>query len=163
MKQFINQILFTLFLLTSFSAQAGELMVSDPWVRAGPPNAPALAAFMKLDNHSATALSVVEVRTSLAVDRVELHRTQMKDGVMKMIPQEAIPVGAHSSTLLKPGSWHIMLIKPAEVPNPGDMVKLTLVFENGGKKTVTAVVRKGMKMMKGDHDHNMKHDDQMEN
>ncbi|MCP4187273.1 MAG: copper chaperone PCu(A)C [Gammaproteobacteria bacterium] len=158
MKQFINQILFTLFLLTSFSAQAGELMVSDPWVRAGPPNAPALAAFMKLDNHSATALSVVEVRTSLAVDRVELHRTQMKDGVMKMIPQEAIPVGAHSSTLLKPGSWHIMLIKPAEVPNPGDMVKLTLVLDNGSEKTVSAMVRKGMKMMSGDHDHNMKHD-----
>ncbi len=133
-------------------------MVVDPWVRAGPPNAPALAAFMKLENHSATDLSVVGARTSLEVNRVELHRTSMVDGVMKMMQQESIPVAAHSSTLLKPGSWHIMLIKPAEVPNPGDMVSITLVLEDGVEQTVTAMVRKGEKMMHGDHDQNMKHD-----
>ncbi|MCP4488183.1 MAG: copper chaperone PCu(A)C [Gammaproteobacteria bacterium] len=158
MKQFINQILFTLILLTFFSAQAAELMVEDPWVRAGPPNAPALAAFMNLINHSATDLSVVEARASIEVDRVELHRTRMVDGVMNMMPQESIPVAAHSSTLLKPGSWHIMLIKPAAVPNPGDMVKITLVLDNGDEQTIAAMVRIGKKMMRSDHSNNMQHD-----
>ncbi|MCP4232745.1 MAG: copper chaperone PCu(A)C [Aestuariibacter sp.] len=158
MKHFANQILLTLILLTSFSAQAAKLTVEDPWVRAGPPNAPALAAFMNLVNHSADELSVIGAKTSLKVDRMELHRTMMADGVMKMMPQESIPVAAHSSTLLKPGSWHIMMIKPAKVPVPGDMVKITLVLDNGEEQTVTAMVRKGMKMMHGDHDQNMKHD-----
>ncbi len=158
MKHFINQILLTMILLASFSTQAAELMVEDPWVRAGPPNAPALAAFMNLVNHSANSLSVVGAKTSLEVGRVELHRTKMVDGVMKMMPQESIPVAAHSSTLLKPGSWHIMMIKPAEVPVPGDKVQITLVLDNGDEQTVTAMVRKGKKMMHGEHDQNMSHD-----
>ena len=153
MKQFINTAFCALFLLLSFSVQADDITVIDPWVRAAPPNAPTLAAFMKVENHSSKVLSIVDVRTGLAVDRVELHQTQMKDGVMKMSPQQVIPVAAHSATILKPGSWHIMLINPVKVPEVGKMVELTLVFDNGVEKTIHAHVRKGMKMMESDHNH----------
>jgi len=154
MKKFMNHSFCALFLFISFAAQANDITIIDPWVRAAPPNAPALAAFMQIENHSGNAVSIVEVRTSLAIDHTELHRTQMKDGVMKMIPQQVIPVAAGSNTILKPGSWHIMLIKPVEVPAIGDMVELTLVFDDGVEKTIRAHVRKGMKMMGSGHDHN---------
>lgn len=136
-----------LLMLTTFSTTAGGLQVSDPWVRAAPPNAPALAAFMKLENHTGTELSIVDARTSLAVDHVELHRTTMVDGVMKMTPQTAIPVAAHSATLLKPGSWHIMLISPQKVPMAGESVGLTLLLSDGSEQEVVAIVRKGKMMM----------------
>ncbi len=152
MKNLIKHAFCALFLLLSFSVQADDITVIDPWVRAAPPNAPALAAFMQVKNHSGVALSIVDVRTNLSIDHIELHRTQMKDGVMKMIPQTAIPVAAGSSTILKPGSWHIMLIKPVKVPAVGEMVELTLVFDNGIEKTIHAHVRKGMKMMGTDHE-----------
>jgi copper(I)-binding protein len=148
----------TLFLIISaFSANAAELLVSDPWVRSAPPNAPALGAFMLLENKSDAEVSVVDAYSSLAVDRIELHRTMMGDGVMRMIPQQFIPVPSHSSTELKPGSWHIMLIGPSKVPSMGETVELTLVFDNGTKQLVTAVVRQGKKMMDG-HSHEMKSD-----
>ena len=146
----------TLLLVLGASAvKAGELVVNDAWVRSAPPNAPALGAFMVLENHSARDIAVVDARSSLEVNRVELHRSMMADGVMKMIPQEFIPVAANSSTVLEPGSWHVMLIGPSRVPAEGESVELTLVLDDGTETTVVAGVRKGKKMMH-DHEHGMK-------
>jgi copper(I)-binding protein len=130
-------------LMLTVSATAGGIQVTDPWVRVAPPNAPALAAFMKLENHTGAEVSIVDARTSLAVARVELHRTTMVDGIMKMMPQTAIPVAAHSTTLLEPGSWHIMLISPQKVPLAGESVELSLLFSDGSEQKVVAIVRKG--------------------
>ena len=150
----ISAIGVVLLMLTALSVKAGGIQVTDPWVRAAPPNAPALAAFMQLENHTDTEISLVEARTSLAVDRVELHRTIMVDGVMKMTPQTAIPIAAHSTTILKPGSWHIMLISPQQVPLAGEQVELTLRLSDGSEQKVIANVRKGEMMM--NHTHEMK-------
>jgi hypothetical protein len=150
MKLSIFRALGTLLLMLSvFSVSAEELTVTDPWVRTAPPNAPALAAFMTLENRSGSDISVVDVRTSLAVVRVELHRTIMTDGMMKMHPQKLIPVPPHSSTELKPGSWHIMLIGPKKVPTEGEVVHLILVLSDGSEQIVTASVRQGKMMMEG--------------
>ncbi len=132
-----------LLMFCTFPAVADELKVIDPWVRSAPPNAPALGVFMTLENHTSVDQSVVAARTTLAVDRVELHRTMMVGDVMKMLPQEAIPVAPHSATILKPGSWHVMLIEPKEVPVMGDKVQLTLVLGDGTEQTFEAVVRHG--------------------
>lgn len=146
----------TLFLVISaFSVNAAELVVTDPWIRSAPPNAPALGAFMLLENDSDSEVSLVDAYSSLEVERIELHRTMMADGVMKMVPQQFIPVPSHSSTQLKPGSWHIMLIGPSKVPSMGEVVQLTLVFDDGTKQVVDAGVRQGQKMMDG-HSHEIK-------
>jgi len=141
-----------LLVLSTFVVNAEELVVTDPWIRSAPPNAPALGAFMLLENNSAADISVVDARSSLEVDRVELHRTMMADRVMKMVPHKSIPVPARASTLLKPGSWHIMLIGPKTVPSMGEVVHLTLVLSNGTEQVVAATVRQGEKMMEG-HSH----------
>ena len=146
-----------LLIMGAFSAEAGGLMVKDPWVRAAPPVAPTLAVYMILENHSSSDISVVEVRTSLEVDGVGMHRTIMADGMMNMVPQKFIPVASHSSTVLEPGSWHIMLIGPKKVPAMGEVVHLTLVLSNGSEQIITATVRKGKMMMNGES-HEMKTD-----
>ncbi|MDH5352976.1 MAG: copper chaperone PCu(A)C [Gammaproteobacteria bacterium] len=158
MKSNTSRALGTLLLsLLAFSVAAEELMITNPWVRSAPPNAPALGVFMKLSNHSSDEIAVVEVRTSLEVSHAEMHRTVMTDGVMKMIPQKQIPVAAHSSTELKPGSWHIMLMQPEQVPVMGDSVHLTLVLSDGTEQMVVATVRKG-EMKMDSHSHEMKMD-----
>ena len=138
----------TILLLSfSVSAAAHDITVKDAWVRAAPPNAPALGAFMVLENYGDSDRSLVTARTSLGIDRVELHRTMMVGDVMQMVPQEKIPLPARESTVLRPGSWHVMLIGPQTVPSVGDRLKITLVFDDGFEQTVEAVVRKGeMKM-----------------
>ncbi|MBN4063180.1 copper chaperone PCu(A)C [Cardiobacterium sp. AH-315-I02] len=133
----------------TFSVHATGLLISDVWVRAAPPNAPALAAFMKLENQSTSEITIVGASTTLPVNRVELHRTIMADGMMKMVLQKNIPVAAGSSTLLEPGSWHIMLIKPDSVPVMGETVQLTLQLGDGSSQTVTARVKKGKMKKQG--------------
>ena len=110
---------------------------------------------MTLENHSGTDQSVVAARTTLAVDRVELHRTMMVGEVMKMVPQESIPVASRSATVLKPGSWHVMLIGPETVPQMGEKVQLTLVLADGSEQSFDAIVRHGKMKMEG-HSHDMK-------
>lgn len=159
MKISIIRVLGTMLLITcSFSIEAAGLIVNDPWVRAAPPVAPVLAAYMILENHSSSDISVVDVRTSLEVNGVGMHRTIMTNGMMSMVPQEFIPVAPHSSTVLEPGSWHIMLVGPKKVPVKGEIVHLTLVLSDGSEQAVAATVRQGKMMMNGEKSHEMKAD-----
>ena len=134
----------TILLLSfSVSAAAHDITVKDAWVRAAPPNAAALGAFMVIENFSNSERSVVAARTSLAVERVELHRTMMVGDVMQMLPQERIPLPARGVTELRPGSWHVMLMAPQQVPQKGESLEITLVFDDGFEHRVEAVVREG--------------------
>jgi len=59
MKLKFVKVFSALFLLMSSQSLFAEgVMVEDPWIRAAPPNAPALAAFMVLNNHSGSAYKV---------------------------------------------------------------------------------------------------------
>lgn len=149
MKHLLRAPITLALLLTAFAVQAHEIEISDAWVRAAPPNAPALGAFMVINNPSDSERYLVAARTSLEVERVELHRTMMQDGVMQMVPHAKIPLAALSKTMLEPGSWHVMLIGPRSVPTEGETVALTLVFDDGSEQTIDAEVRKGKKMMHG--------------
>ncbi|MBL7002806.1 MAG: copper chaperone PCu(A)C [Gammaproteobacteria bacterium] len=143
MKSIILRIFSILTLsLFAFSSQASEIQVNDPWLRAAPPSAPALAAFMQLKNTSDKAIALIALKGDASLGKLELHRTTMENGMMKMTPQESIPVAAHSSTILKPGSWHIMLIKPDSVPKKGEQIQLTLVFDNGNEQLITLPVER---------------------
>lgn len=145
-----------LILLLSSAATAHDIVVRDAWVRAAPPNAAALGAFMVLENFSDSERSIVAARTSLAVGRVELHRTMMIGDVMQMVPQERIPLPPRGVTELRPGSWHVMLMAPRQVPRKGASLEITLVFDDGFEHTVEAVVREGgMKKHQHQHEHGM--------
>jgi copper(I)-binding protein len=68
--------------------------------------------------------------------------------MMTMVRHDFVLIPAHEKLLFKPGSWHIMMIKPEQVPKEGSAVVITLVFDNGLSETVEARVKKGAMMMK---------------
>ena len=122
--------------------QFSNITIDDPWVRSAPPNAPALGAFMEISNHSDDDIKLLSANAH-GYKYLELHKTVPQDGMMKMVKQDFIPIPAHGKLTLKPGSWHIMMIKPKEVPKEGGSVAIKLVFDNGLSKTIHAKVRKG--------------------
>ena len=71
---------------------------------------------------------------------VELHKTIMEDGNMKMVQQMNVPVPT-GETIFKPGDLHVMLIGLKNDLNPGNTFTVTLNFENAGEKTLDVVVR----------------------
>ncbi len=123
-----------------------SLSIVDPWVRSAPANAPALGVFMTIRNHTNQPVRLMNASVDSGYDRVELHRTQQVNNMMKMLKQDFIPIPAQGSLTLKPGSWHVMLIGPSTVPGEGELVSMQLNFDNNVTKMITAKVKKG-KMM----------------
>ena len=124
-----------------------DIDIADAWVRSAPANAPALGAFMTIHNHTDQAVKLIAASADSGYDHLELHRTQQVDGMMKMVEQAFMPIPAQGVLVLKPGSWHVMLIQPTRVPKAGEVVRLYLDFDNGSRKTVMAKVKKGKMMM----------------
>jgi copper(I)-binding protein len=158
------QILATAALLVSSAyadmkhGHSGSIEIDDAWVAAAPKNAPAMAMFMEIENESSRDVHLVSAEGK-GFARIELHRTMPMDGMMKMVPQDSIPVPAKGKTELRPGDYHIMLIGPERVPDIGEMVMLDLVFDNGERVHVHAHVRPRSEHESGmmTHDHNHMH------
>lgn len=129
-------------LMFSSALAADSIIVYDSWIRSAPPNAKVLAAYMYIMNESAEPRSLTAVSSS-SFEKVEMHRTELHDGMMRMVNQKQLHIPAGESLLLEPGGYHLMLIKPKSVPKAGDKVKLQLYFDNGMILQVKAPVRAG--------------------
>lgn len=137
----------------SYAGSASDVVsANDPYVRAVPPGQPNSAAFMTLENKDSAPHAVVNA-TSPVSKVVELHTHIHKDGMMMMRRIDKIEIPANGNAVLKPGGLHVMLIGLKQELKPGDIVPVTLEFEDGSKSNLEAPVRKimmkGMKGMKG--------------
>ena len=147
-----HPILFAAGLLCSAAAFAGAadtVSVHEPYVRLAPPNAPASAAFMVLRNTGAKDVRLVRVDNP-ASRVTELHTHLNEGGVMKMRPVSAVEIKAGGETVLKPGGLHVMLIDLKAPLKEGEIVPLTLGFDDGSSKQVDARV---VNPMAGAHHH----------
>ena len=118
---------------------ADQVSVVDPYVRLAPPNAPATGAFMVIRNNGDKDVKVVKAENP--VSRVtELHNHINDGGVMKMRQVPGIDIKAKGEAVLKPGSLHVMLIDLQAPMKEGDVVPITLGFDDGSSKKVEAKV-----------------------
>ncbi len=154
--------------LLSSAAFAGDMamMVQDSYARAASPTAKAGAAFMQITNHTETDDRLIEVRSD-AAKRVELHtHKDMGDGVMKMMQVEGgFEVDAGETLALKRGGYHVMFMGLTGPFEQGEMLDVTLVFENAGELEVQIPVDNERKadhgaMNHGDMDKDGAHKDQ---
>jgi copper(I)-binding protein len=121
-------------------AQA-EVQVEDAWVREAPPGARMLAAYLTVNNSGAEDLVLVEVQ-SPAFSHIMLHKSEVVDGVARMIHLDEIVIPAQGSVQLQPGGMHLMMPTPEARLSAGDRVPLVLIFADGNRLEVQADVRK---------------------
>ncbi|HXF66946.1 MAG TPA: copper chaperone PCu(A)C [Burkholderiales bacterium] len=103
--------------------------VRNAWVRAPVAGMKIAAGYMELASPEAAALVAV---ASPIAERVEMHRTVLEGGVMKMRPVSAIELPAGKTVSLAPGGLHLMLIGLARPLKPGEKVPLALTLERAG-------------------------------
>lgn len=132
--------------LTAGAAFAGggvesRITVEAPFVRLMPPAQPSTGAFMVLKNADDKDHKLVKA-DSPAAKVVELHEHVNEGGVMKMRPVKDIDIKARGEAVLKPGGLHVMLIGLVRPLNEGEPVSITLTFEDGSKKQISAPVKK---------------------
>lgn len=107
----------------------GGVDIEHPWSRPTPPATPMGVGYLVIRNHSDRDVTLVGASTPRA-DRVSIHETLMKDGVMRMQPlKRGLAVPAGGTVELKPHSYHLMLEKLAEPLKEGESIPLTLEFE----------------------------------
>lgn len=123
------------------AAMDAAISVEDPYARASRPNAPSGAAFMKITNAGDTDDRLIAAASDIA-ERVELHtHLEDADGVMRMVEVEdgfLIPAG--ETHMLRRGGDHVMFMGLRQSLENGDIIEVTLTFENAGDMTVQVPV-----------------------
>ena len=134
----------------SVAAAPSALTVDQAWVRATPPNAAVAGGFLRITN-AGTADEVLLAADTEAAERVEIHEMKMRGEVMEMRQLNGgLDIPAGETVELKPGGYHLMLIKPKRPLAEGQSLTLTLRFKNAGERKVSFMVHKQMPM--ADHD-----------
>lgn len=138
---------------------AGALTIAHPHARPNLPNRPT-AAYLTISNAGSEADRLVAA-TSDAFGTIELHTMHEHDGVMKMMPIEAVDVPAGETAALTPGGMHLMLFDAKQRFKIGDSFDAVLSFEKAGDVPVTFMVEKpkhsGKKTGHGDHGNHGSH------
>lgn len=144
-RRFVRTLAAASALAATAACAAGEaespLVLDDAWARpaihlgdaAGHADVNS-AAYMVLRNRGATADRLIGA-SSPAARVVELHRSSLEDGIMRMEHVDAIELPPRSEVRLEPGGYHLMLIGIRESLEVGDTVEITLHFEYGGTLT----------------------------
>jgi copper(I)-binding protein len=111
--------------------EAGKLTIVDVRARPAPLAGGTGAVYFTVLNGLDIDVQLVSAASSVA-NAVETHETVTEDGVMKMILRpEGYPAPAGEALVLKPGGKHIMLIDVIEPLEAGDVLSLTVNFDNG--------------------------------
>ena len=124
--------------LSSTTLWAQAVKVEQAWVRGTVSPQKATGAFMRLTPESAARL--VAARSPVA-GVVEIHEMTMVDHVMRMRAIPGLDLPAGRTTELKPGGYHVMLMDLKQVLNGGDVVPLTLEFQDAAGKRFTQEVQ----------------------
>ncbi len=119
---------------------ATDIVVHDAWVPAAPPGATVLAAYLNIDNHSAGTQTLSGV-SSPQFASVEIHRTEIRNGVASMSAQPRVAIPAHGRLSFAPNGYHLMLIGPRTALHAGDHVELHLQFDGQPVQQIHAPVR----------------------
>ena len=102
-------------LLSVVQAWAGEVTVSNAWVRASAPGQDSAAVYLRITSQQDARLIAV---TSPAADSAEMHSMTHDKGVMKMRELDALSLPAGQEVVLGSGGDHLMLLglkKPLKV------------------------------------------------
>ncbi len=137
----INRAILVLIIFTSPSQAADNLILTDAWIKNLPPVVPMRAGYMSLTNISTSNVKIVSVESE-KFSSIEIHTSVEKNGMINMQKIDALSIGAGETIRLKPGGIHLMMVDPVKTLSTGDLVAITLTFDDESTLTVLMEVRK---------------------
>ena len=142
-------------LLFAAQVQAGEVTVSDAWVRATAPGQENGSVGLVITSQKDARLIAV---TSPLAESAEIHTMTMDNGVMKMRQLEDLPLSAKQAVTLGPGSDHLMLFGLKHALKAGDKVPLTLTVQFADKSTEKINIKAQVKPLTAGQNKHHHHD-----
>ncbi|MEG3767440.1 copper chaperone PCu(A)C [Alteromonas sp. 14N.309.X.WAT.G.H12] len=147
--------LFGWLLLGVSTSSLADVQVSNSWARATFPMAKTGAVYLTLSNQTNSQLHLLSVKTpSNIAEDVQIHTTEMTDGMMRMRQlKDGIVITPHSQHEFVPGGDHIMLIGLIQGLDEGSQVPLTLVFADGSEREISVEVKHQDRGASSQHHH----------
>ena len=140
-------------LVTVVPASAGEsLQAENAWVPWAPPGLKVHVAYMTIINRGVTDRVIVGAE-STDYERIELHRSVIKDGVSTMEAIGEVKVPANGRVEFAPTGLHLMLIGPRRPQALDGHVHIVLRLSSGEEVDVSAVIRRRDDAGHGAHSH----------
>lgn len=116
-------------------------VIEQPWVRAAPPGAGTLAAYLVLRNPCPDAVTVTDVE-SLDFGMPMIHRTEDVDGVSRMREAGELLLAPGDELRFQPGGLHLMMMRPLRELKEGDVARIRLVLADGRRVFAEFPVRR---------------------
>lgn len=141
MQKILTTTLIILLLTVACNQNSSEsFSIENAWIREAPPNASMMAGYASIKNNTDKE-QILSLAKSDAFKMVEIHKTIVEDGVAKMRRQDNLAIAAGSTLELKPGSYHLMLMRPNAPLKANDEVTVTLtLIEDGQAQQVDIVM-----------------------
>ena len=118
---------------------AASIAIADCWIRLLPLPAPS-AGYFKTSNNGNDSITLTGA-ASQRYGQVMLHQTTHTDGMSRMSSVDGVEIAPGQTLEFKPGSYHIMLEKPASEIKVGDTVVMQFLFESGEKAEADCEVK----------------------
>ena len=128
-----------LILICSNLGFAAEVKVNDSWVREMPPGMGMTAAYLTLENESEKKLVLTSISSTAAAD-CSIHKTEIKDGMSRMVEIQNLAIDPKQSLTMQPGGIHIMLMDLSKPLKKGEKFPLQLNFSDGSSQLIEAVI-----------------------
>ncbi|HFU2265989.1 TPA: copper chaperone PCu(A)C [Campylobacter jejuni] len=106
-----------------------DIEVKNAFVKQTPPHSQNSAIFLTIFNNTNKDIALISAKSDIS-EVSELHTHIHKDGKIMMQKIPEIIIKAHSSTELKSGGYHIMLLKLKKPIIKDTKVNLDLKFNN---------------------------------
>ncbi|MBT7665550.1 MAG: copper chaperone PCu(A)C [Rhodospirillaceae bacterium] len=114
--------------------KAGDITITNPWARATPGQPRNGGAYLMIKG-GATDDQLTGAETPVS-KKAAIHGHSNENGVMKMREVHGLDVPAGEMVMLKPGGYHVMLMKLKHALKKGGSFPLTLHFAKAGDVTV---------------------------
>ncbi len=135
-------------LVGAVGSWAGELTVSDAWVRATAPGQDSAAVSLRVT--AERDARIVGVSSTVAASAA-IHVMKHENGMMVMRETAALPLPAKQEVTLGHGD-HVMLMGLKQQLKAGDSVPLKLVVEFADKQRETVEVKAEVRPIAAGHD-----------
>jgi copper(I)-binding protein len=138
--------LLLLLLLAGFFAPVGSpaadsnLVAGGAWIRQPPPGSDVAAVYLSLQNAGTQAVKLIGAECPVAA-MVMMHETTQANGQSRMRALSAVSLAPGAAIAFTPGGRHLMLHGLAHPLQVGERVPLVLLFADGIKLHVLALVR----------------------
>lgn len=128
-------------LIATSPASAGGLAVTHAWSRSTPPGVTVGVAYFTLKNATGKSDRLLKISSPVA-SRVQVHRTEVLDGIARMREVAVLHVDAGQTLEFAPNGMHVMLMGLKKPLVEGKSFELVLQFEVAGPRKVKVAIRK---------------------